>query len=184
MARIRKAPFVHGQHLLFRDAAEADAAFIHALRRDPVRARFLSAVPPDVEAQLAWLRGYATDDSQAYFVIEAAGGGRLGTVRLYDAQGESFSWGSWLLKAGLPSRHAIESALMVYHYGRWLGFKGAHFEVRRGNTSVRRFHENFGASRVGERDDHLQYRLAPSALDGALRRYQRFLPQGIRVADQ
>ncbi|MFT3778217.1 MAG: GNAT family N-acetyltransferase [Ottowia sp.] len=180
---LRKAARVEGHRLLLRDAGEADAAFIHGLRTDPVRARHLSAVPPGVEAQRAWLRGYAGDAAQAYFIVaDAAGGEPLGTVRLYGARGDAFSWGSWLLKAGLPPHCAIESALMVYHYGRWLGFQSAYFEVRQENASVWRFHENFGARRTGERDGHFQYTLAPQALAAALHRYRRYLPDGIRVA--
>ena len=179
---IRKAARIDGRHLALRDATEADAAFIHGLRTDPVRARFLSAVPPDVQAQRAWLRGYAQSDDQAYFlIVDAASEQPLGTVRLYGAQGDAFSWGSWLLQAGLPARCAIESALMVYHYGRWLGFRSAYFEVRQDNASVWRFHENFGAQRIGVRDDHFQYQLAPQALSAALLRYRRYLPDGIRV---
>ena len=82
---------------------------------------------------------------------------------------------------GLPARFAIESALMVYHYALWLGFRSAYFEVRQENVSVWRFHENFGARRTGVRDDHFQYELAPQALSAALLRYQRYLPDGIRV---
>ena len=180
---LRKAARVEGHRLALRDATEADAAFIHALRTDPVRARHLSAVPPGVEAQVAWLRDYARDDSQAYFIVtDAAAGEPLGTVRLYGARGDAFSWGSWLLKAGLPPRCAIESALMVYHYARALGFQSAYFEVRQENASVWRFHENFGARRTGQRDDHFLYTLAPEALTASLHRYRRYLPDGIRVA--
>ena len=80
---IRKARRIDGRTLALRDAGESDAAFIHALRTDPVRARFLSAVPPDPSAQTEWLRRYAADSSQAYFVIaDGAAGEPLGTVRL------------------------------------------------------------------------------------------------------
>ncbi|MFT4193648.1 GNAT family N-acetyltransferase [Ottowia sp.] len=182
---IRKAARVEGHRLVFLDAREDDAAFIHGLRTDPVRARFLSAVPPAVEAQAAWLRRYARDDTQAYFVVTDAGSGeRLGTVRLYGARGDAFSWGSWLLKAGLPPHCAIESALMVYHYARGLGFQSAYFEVRRENASVWRFHENFGAQRVGEDAEQFKYTLAPEALSAALHRYRRYLPQGVRVLNE
>ena len=182
---IRKARRVEGRTLVLRNADQADAAFIHALRTNPVRARHLSAVPPALAAQQAWLQRYALDDTQAYFIVcDAASDERLGTVRLYGARGPDFSWGSWLLKAGLPARCAIESALMVYHYGRRLGFAGAYFEVRQDNVSVWRFHENFGAVRTGARDDHFLYELAPEALSAALQRWQRYLPDGIRVADQ
>lgn len=181
--RLRKARQVTGRHLVLRNATEADAAFIHGLRTDPARAQFLSAVPPQVQHQVDWLRRYAQDDTQAYFVItDAASGERLGTVRLYGARGRAFSWGSWLLRAGLPPRCGIESALMVYHYARALGFASAYFEVRQENASVWRFHENFGARRVAVRDDHFQYTLAPEAIDAALQKYRRYLPDGIRIA--
>ena len=182
LPRIRKAARIEGHTLVLRNAQVADAAFIHALRTDPVRARHLSAVPPALEAQQAWLQRYAQDDTQAYFIVcHADGGEPVGTVRLYGARGPAFSWGSWLLKAGLPARCAIESALIVYHYGLWLGFRAAYFEVRQENSSVWRFHESFGARRSGVRDDHFQYELTPAALSAALQRYRRFLPDGIRV---
>ena len=181
---IRKARRVEGRTLVLRDAEVGDATFIHALRTDPVRARHLSAVPPALAAQSEWLEHYARDDAQAYFIVcDAAGNQPLGTVRLYDARGDSFSWGSWLLRTGLPARCAIESALMVYHYARSLGFAGAHFEVRQDNASVWRFHENFGATRVDCRDNRFFYELAPDALTAALQRWRRYLPHGIRLVE-
>ena len=71
---------------------------------------------------------------------------------------------------------------MTYHYGLWLGFRSAYFEVLHDNVSVWRFHENFGATRVGSDDRHFQYVLGADALTRALHRYRRYLPQGIRVA--
>jgi len=53
---IRKARRIQGRTLALLDAGQQDAAFIHGLRTDPVRARFLSAVPPGLEAQTAWLK--------------------------------------------------------------------------------------------------------------------------------
>ena len=184
LPRLRKARRIVGRHLALRDADVRDAAFIHGLRTDPARARHLSAVPPDPRAQVEWLQHYAQDNAQAYFIVlNAIGGEPFGTVRLYGARGQAFSWGSWLLKAGLPARCGIESALMVYHYARWLGFDSAYFEVRRENGSVWRFHESFGARRVAVRDDHFQYVLDAQALDAALQRYRRYLPHGIAIDD-
>jgi len=185
MAEIRKAAYIEGQALLLRDAQVSDAAFIHALRTDPARARYLSPVPVGVQAQADWLRRYEQDGTQAYFIITALArtDESLGTVRLYGARGAAFSWGSWLLRAGLPARYATESALMVYHYAVWLGFSEAYFEVRQENVSVWRFHENFGARRVGAERGHFQYELAPAAMQAGMARYARYLPHGIRVVD-
>ena len=51
-----------------------------------MRARHLSAVPLQVQAQVDWLRRYAGSQGQAYFVIaDGQNGAPLGTVRLYDS---------------------------------------------------------------------------------------------------
>lgn len=180
--RIQKASRIEGHSLVFRNACEADAPFVYELRTDRVRARYLSAVPPQLQAQVEWLRRYAGDQQQAYFIICDTENRPLGTVRLYGARGTAFCWGSWLLRDGLPARCGIESVLMVYHYALELGFDSAWFEVHKENTSVWRFHENFGAQRTGETHDSWCYELAPAALQASLKKYGRYLPGGIRVA--
>ena len=96
---IRKAGQIHGHRLLLRNATRVDASFIHSLRRQADRARYLSAVSPDPQEQLDWLDRYAEDKTQAYFVIaDLASNTPLGTLRLYGARETAFSWGSWILR--------------------------------------------------------------------------------------
>lgn len=172
---------VTGNRLVFRDATPADAAFILALRTDPDKSRHLSTTPNDLARQVAWLEAYARDDSQVYFIMEDGRGEAVGTVRLYDRQGDSFCWGSWIIKAGAPGTFAIESALMVYHFARELGFTRAHFNVRKDNASVWRFHERFGAVKSGETEDEFLYTLGAAAISASLEKYSRHLPQSICV---
>ena len=180
--RLRKAAALRGQHLVLRNAGMDDAAFIWQLRRNAARNAFMSPTSAELADQQAWLARYAQDDTQAYFVITQAGTGEpLGTVRLYDAQGESFCWGSWMLVPGAPATAAMESALIVYHHALGLGFRAAHFEVHEANAPVRRFHERFGAVRVGQRGDQVQYALAAANLQAAMAKYSRWLPQGVQV---
>lgn len=181
--RLRKAVRIDGHRLRFYDAKLEDAGFIHGLRTNSDRAQFLSVVSKQLACQEDWLRRYAGDDTQAYFVVcDGATHERLGTVRLYGTnEKNAFTWGSWLLKVGLPAYCAIESALMVYHYGLSLGFNASYFEVHKDNVSVWRFHERFGAQRVGARGDQLLYDLSPEALQAALIKYRRYLPSGIQV---
>lgn len=177
--RIRKAKLLRGKTLEFRDATESDAEFILSLRTDSVKSRFLSATSSDVEEQRAWLRRYAVLDDQAYFIIESAGK-PIGTVRLYDAQGESFCWGSWILVADAPKVAAIESALMVYAYSiDHLQFRGAHFEVRKGNQGVWEFHERFGAVRYQEAPEEYLYKISLADIQKSRSRYARYLPDGV-----
>lgn len=176
--RLRKAESFHGKTLVFRDACVGDAAFIHGLRSDEHKSRHLSPVSPRLADQVAWLERYRDSTDQAYFIIQSASAEPLGTVRLYDAQGDSFCWGSWILKDQAPATAAIESALMVYAYAvDALGFRDAHFQVRRDNQRVWAFHERFGAVRTGQDTTEFRYTLDNAAIRAALHRYRRFLAQ-------
>lgn len=162
---------------MFRDATINDAAFILALRTDDEKSRYLSATAADLNKQIAWLSRYAEQEDQAYFIIETMVGESLGTVRLYDAQGDSFCWGSWILKKGAPQNAAIESALMVYAYAiDCLKFQAAHFDVRKGNESVWRFHERFGAARIGATEMDYLYGIDSEMIWQARKKYNKFLP--------
>ena len=172
---------MQGKTLTFRNATVDDAAFILSLRTDAEKSRYLSAVSGELSEQQAWLARYADADDQAYFIIELQGE-PIGTVRLYDPRGDSFCWGSWILKDGRPSHAAMESALMVYAYALdHLGFAGAHFDVRKGNERVWQFHERFGARRVAETDLDYFYRLDREAIAASRERYRRFLDSSVTV---
>lgn len=180
--RLRKAARILGRHLVLRNAEAVDAAFIWQLRHNAARNRYMSPTSSELADQVAWLARYAQDDAQAYFVIARQDSDEpLGTVRLYDARGESFCWGSWMLVPGAPAAAAMESALIVYRYALGLGFRAAHFEVHEGNAPVRRFHERFGAQAVGQRGDQVQYALSSVQLQTAMNRYSRWLPDGITI---
>ena len=179
---IRKAQKIQGRTLIFRDAKQEDAAFILSLRTDSQKSRYLSSTDADLEKQKKWLHHYADQSDQAYFIIESLEGETLGTVRLYDAQEHSFCWGSWILKEGAPQTAAIESALMVYAYAiNYLKFQSAHFDVRKGNESVWRFHERFGAQRVASNEDDYLYKLDGTAIAETRKKYAKFLPENLLI---
>ena len=179
--RLRKAARVVGKTLTFRNADVEDAAFILSLRNDSEKSRYLSPVSAAVADQQAWLKRYAAADDQAYFIIEYQGES-IGTVRLYDPQGDSFCWGSWILKNTRPSHAAMESALMVYAYAiDHLGFKSAHFDVRKGNERVWQFHERFGAYRTAEDEVDYFYAIDSEVIAASRKRYQRFLAGSVSV---
>ena len=178
---LRKARRVSGRTLVLRDATVADAVFILGLRLDYEKSPHLSRVEPDPGAQQAWLERYAASEDQAYFIIDHQGE-PIGTVRLYDAQGDSFCWGSWILAQGSPASAAMESALMVYAYAvDHLGFTAAHFDVRQGNERVWRFHERFGAVRTAESEIDYFYQLDSEAIAASRARYRRFLDGSVKV---
>jgi RimJ/RimL family protein N-acetyltransferase len=170
---------LQGRTTRLRLATVADAAFIHALRRDEARTRFLSAVAPEVQAQADWLAAYKAREakgSEYYFVIEQ-GESPVGTVRIYDYRGDSFSWGSWLIKPDTPPAVAMESALLVYEFAFGeRGFARCHFEVRKGNERVIAFHKRFGARETGEDELSTQFAYTREAYEALRPRYAKFLP--------
>jgi len=183
-SKLLKVERIHGKTLTLRDASIDDAEFILSLRVDPEKSRYLSAVSKALEDQRAWLQYYAYANDQAYFIIESKRE-PIGTVRLYDAKGDSFSWGSWILTNRCPKHAAMESALIVYAYALdYLGFQTAHFNVRKGNKRVWLFHERFGASRVRETELDYFYEISRGAIDQSRDRYKKFLSGTVILKQQ
>jgi len=179
--RLYRPAAVIGARLRFRNAQPSDAAFILSLRLDPEKNRYLSATSASLADQQAWLERYASDPSQVYFIIETLDGMPIGTVRLYDVRDDLFSWGSWMLSDEAPKSSAVESTLMVYAFGRHCGFRGAYFEVRKGNERVWQYHERLGAARTGEDEDNYYYEIDRPAIDEMFERYRSRLPQGVVI---
>lgn len=179
---ISRAAAVTGNKLILRDVEPADAQFILSLRLDPKKNAYLSAVGPDLQKQIDWINGYLCGEGQAYFIICDRQLNRLGTVRLYNAIGTSFSWGSWIIKDDAPNYAAIESAMLVYLFAvDHLGFSAAHFEVDRNNKSVWGFHERFGAKRVKESYREYFYEIGLDQIRASLHRYKKFVPSPIEM---
>lgn len=175
MAAIKKANFINGRTLRLRDVSIDDAAFILKLRLDSVKSQYLSPVSPSLDDQISWIEKYKDRNDQAYFIIEHEGS-RVGTVRIYDANDDSFCWGSWILTDDAPIHSAIESALIVYSYSlNYLGFDCSHFDVRKDNLKVYRFHEKFGAIKVGEDKLNYFYIINSSAIENSLKRFGKYL---------
>jgi len=174
---------VVGNNLVFKDAQKEDAAFIIELRTDSKKAAHLSKTSNDLKQQEVWLEKYGNDSGQVYFIIFNKQDERVGTVRLYDITVDSFCWGSWILKNGTPSSYSIESAILVYHFALNLGFEKAHFEVRKSNESVWKFHERFGANKVKETSDDFIYNISLQAIKRSLEKYKKYLPNGFFIED-
>ena len=147
---------------------EKDASFVLSLRLDSAYNQFLSAVTPDIDAQLLWIKNYKKDEAvgtQYYFIIEKIDGTPCGTVRLYDFKGDSFCWGSWILNENKTRYSALESAFLVYKFAfDILKFKKSHFDVRKGNDKVISFHEKMGAIKTGENELDYFFEITKSAV--------------------
>lgn len=150
---------LEGKNIILQTVCEDDAEFIFFMRQNEDKTKFLSRVHGTISDQRNWIKNYLQREEKKqefYFVIESKKNEKMGLVRLYDFQKESFCWGSWLIKEGAPQTTAIESALQIYEFAFYkLGFERSHFDVRKGNEKVIAFHQRFGAKIVDE--DELDY---------------------------
>ena len=173
---------IQGKNIQLRLAEVSDAAFILELRLLEHKNRFLSKVENNVDKQQVWLKDYKKREKKAqeyYFIIEDKQQEPLGLVRVYDLRENSFCWGSWLIKDNAPKATAIESALQVYEFGLTvLGFKQAHFDVRKDNKRVIAFHKRFGAECVRENELNSYFEYTKIQHAKTKKKYIKFSIQG------
>ncbi len=171
---------LNGRKIILRVVEEIDSAFILSLRVDETKNKFLSNVEADPDKQIEWVRSYKLRElagDEYYFIITSLDGESCGTVRLYDFQGDSFCWGSWLIKNGSPPSAGIESALLVYELAFYqLGFSRSHFDVRSDNVKVRAFHERMGAQRLRENELECHYTYSKITYEKIRSKYSKYLP--------
>lgn len=139
-----------------------DAEFVLRLRLDSGLNRFLNSTSADLEIQKDWISKYKLREAEGleyYFVIHKESE-KVGLVRMYDFRGLSFCWGSWVILRGTEPHVALASVAIIYDLAfDHIGFKKSHFDVRKDNLSVKRFHLRMGAVIVesDELNDYYQY---------------------------
>lgn len=170
---------VESKHIRLRLVQTADAGFILGLRLDENLNQFISKVEDDLQKQKEWIEHYKTLEAEGqeyYFIIESKKGQSLGTVRLYDFDGKSYSWGSWLLKKGSPAFAAIETVLLIYEVTFFkLGCSKIRGDVRKENKKVLKFHRRFGARIVREDNLNCYFSMDRVEYESIRQRYRRFL---------
>lgn len=139
---------IKGPKLVLRLITTDDAPYVHSLRVNPELSTHLSEVCGTIEDQRTWINSYKTRErvgKELYYVITHHGGIPCGTVRLYDINSCSFTWGSWILDHNKPSKAALESAVLSFGVGfEKLGTELANIDVRCGNTRAIDFYRRFG----------------------------------------
>jgi RimJ/RimL family protein N-acetyltransferase len=168
-----------GKNINLKTVEIEDAEFIFSMRQNESKTKFLSKVSGDIETQKEWIINYKQRENQKkefYFVIESKNSEKLGLVRMYDFQNNSFCWGSWLIKEDAPKTTAIESALQIYEFGFYnLGFEKSHFDVRKGNAKVTAFHQRFGAKIVDENELDYFFNFEKNDYEIIKEKYKRYL---------
>ncbi|MGM9994305.1 MAG: GNAT family N-acetyltransferase [Candidatus Avigastranaerophilus sp.] len=148
--------FREGKFVNIRDIEEKDAEFVLSLRCDKKKSQFLHKTDPDIQKQINYIRHYKTLDNEWYFIIENKEGKPIGTYRIYDLRQDSFCIGSWLMTDNSSLNEVIEGEYLSKIFAfETTGFNKFHFDVRKNNKKVMRFHKLMGAKIVSE--DEIDY---------------------------
>lgn len=147
---------IEGPNLVLRLIQPEDADYVYGLRTNSDLNRHLSQVRGTAQDQRTWIEAYKAREAageEFYYIIERHGGIRCGTVRLYNIEGDSFTWGSWILDESKPRKAALESAALSFQIGfERLGLRQASIDVRAENTHATAFYRRFGMTEVGRTD--------------------------------
>jgi hypothetical protein len=182
MAIFLKCRSIHGKNISLRRVRVEDAGFILSLRLSPIKSRYISSTSSDLCLQETWIQESLLKDNEILFIIESREGKKLGCIRMYDSNSESYTWGSWLMVDGLSPGVAIESIALLYSYGKILGYQCAKLDVRKKNVSVWNFHEKYtGAKLVSEDELDRFYLLDEMAINVFLSRHTHLLTEPLRI---
>lgn len=180
--KIKKSKFIFGKNILLREIQEDDADFLLNLRLHPIKKVHLSATSEKIEDQIYWIKDYKNKDNQAYFIVCDRSGARLGCIRMYDPITYSYSWGSWLMLDGLSPLVSLESALLIYAYGNYLGFDEVRIDVRQSNKFVWRFHERLAhAELINETPLDRFYVVRKNSINNMLEKYSNLITSPLCV---
>ena len=153
MNKILEPQLLQGKYVNLREVELNDAEFILSLRCDEQKSKFLHKTENNLLKQIEYLKKYKTLDNEWYFIIENKQDKPIGTYRIYDLKENSFCIGSWLMINGAKIEEVIEGDYLAKNYGfAALGFSKIHFDVRKDNIKVVRYHKMYGAKIVDEND--------------------------------
>ena len=168
------------KNLFFRLVELEDAEIILQLRLDDNLNKYLSYVGLDLGEQKKWIESYKVRENLGeefyYIICNRSNDEKIGTVRIYEINNFSFSWGSWILNNKRLTTSAIESAYLIYDIGfNKLGLSESLFKVDKRNTGVQNFHLKTGAEFVKEDNVNFFYRFTTFSLGKLKRKYEKYL---------
>ena len=164
---------IEGKFVNIRDDVEADSEFILSLRCDEKKSKYLHKTENNVEKQREYIRRYKNLTDELFFIIENKKHEPIGTYRVYDLKEDSFCIGSWLMVDTCSPFEMMEGEYLSKMYAfEQTGFEKFHFDVRKDNKKVIKYHKTMGAKQVGETD--LDY-LFECTKEDYLKRIKRFM---------
>ncbi len=166
MARLPQKEKLLGKFVNLREIKVEDAQFVLDLRCNDKKSRFIHETEYNLEKQIEYIKNYLKKENEWYFIIESKEHKPLGTIRIYDVEGDKYTGGSWIMADGATPQQVVEGDFLMKTYSfDVLGFKKNCFDVRKKNVKVVRFHKICGAKIVDENDIDYFFELTKEDFD-------------------
>lgn len=137
-----------------------DAEFIFKLRRSPELSKYIGEIDSRYAVHEAWLKEYFHREGDYYFCIELLSGVPIGTIAIYDIDGQAGNWGRWIISPLIPAAPA--SVWLIFHVAfDILGLSSMFSNTVIENASVVSFHDHCGLPRTGIERNGLTIRGVP-----------------------
>lgn len=165
--------------LQIRLAEESDAAFILRLRTDISLSRHIHFTDSNIENQKLWIREYKKREQagiEFYFIFSDSNGIPLGVSRIYNITPSFFTIGSWIFIPTAPQGSAILGDIICreFAFEKFDG-KDCHFEVRKENKTVLKYHHTYSPEFLYEEGEDLYFKLSYSNFERQKKRYLKLL---------
>lgn len=139
---------------------EIDAEFIIELRTNKKKSRFISSTNPDLAQQKEWIKNYKEREKKGeefYFIALDENSEKFATYRIYNFSENSVEIGSFVSKPNYDKPiNIVKLDILIKEYiFDVLKFENLHFEVRKLNLSVVKYHKKFSPTIINE--DELNY---------------------------
>lgn len=132
-----------GRYVELRSCTEEDAEFTLALRKDPDFIQFLPVIDNTIDQQKAWIRNQRKKDGDYFFVVWDKENNRIGTISIYDVQGERAESGRLAIK-GKNAFQGIEAQILSFRFAfEVLGLECIDAFIFADNERAIRFNKQF-----------------------------------------
>lgn len=132
-----------GKYVNLRSVTEDDAEFILEIRNTPQISKYLPPLNVTIEQQRQWISKQRADNDSYYFLMESSKGEAIGSISVYDIEGDSAETGRFC-SIGDPTSN-IETCILLNDFCfDVIGLKSIHIWVYEGNKSVLRLNEGLG----------------------------------------
>lgn len=143
---------IEGRYINLLPATVEDAVFTRNIRMDSRFSKYFPKMENTVEDQINWIKKQREKTGDYFFVVWDKKGNRIGTIGLYNYDGETCEAGRLAIDGN--AFQSIEAQILSFDYAfNTLGVKTTTSYIFKDNERALRFSKTFGGT-FGEIDNH------------------------------